>query len=159
MELPPLRWPRLGNVLAKTTARMVWYFQEVFPLFVLASILIWVGQITGIFQWVVGAIEPVVRGMGLPNDAATAFLFGFFRRDYGAAGLYDLQQSGKLDGNQLVVASITLTLFLPCVAQLLIMIKERGARFTAVSAAGITALAISVGMLVQAVLSATGVRL
>jgi ferrous iron transport protein B len=29
----------------------------------------------------------------LPAEAAVAFLFGFFRRDYGAAGLYDLQKS------------------------------------------------------------------
>jgi ferrous iron transport protein B len=52
------------------------------------------------------------------------FLFGFFRRDYGAAGLYDL--SAQLTGNQIVVAAAALTLFLPCVAQFLMMKKERG---------------------------------
>jgi ferrous iron transport protein B len=159
MELPPLRWPRFGNVIAKTYARMVWYFKEVFPLFILASVLIWVGQITGLFQTVVRGLTPLVRWMGLPDQAAVAFLFGFFRRDYGAAGLYDLQKAGALQGNQLVVASITLTLFLPCVAQLLIMRKERGLRFALVSAAGITVVALAVGLLVNAVLTGTGVRL
>ncbi len=59
---------------------------------------------------------------------ATVFLFGFFRRDYGAAGLYDLQQAGILSPRQLVVAAATLTLFVPCVAQFAMMIKERGAK-------------------------------
>ena len=42
-----------------------------------------------------------MRAMGLPDEAAVAFLFGFFRRDYGAAGLYDLKRQGLLAGNQL----------------------------------------------------------
>ena len=64
--------------------------------------------------------------LGLPSEASQAFLFGFFRRDYGAAGLYDLSKQGLLDGRQLVVACVALTLFLPCVAQFLINMKERG---------------------------------
>jgi ferrous iron transport protein B len=159
MEIPPLRWPRPGNVCAKTYARMVWYFCEVFPLFLLASLLIWIGNLTGLFQLLVRAVIPLVQFMGLPDQAAVAFLFGFFRRDYGAAGLYDLQQTGALDGNQLVVAAITLTLFLPCVAQLLIMKKERGLRFTLLAATGVTLVAFGTGWLVHLVLAGTGVRL
>jgi len=64
--------------------------------------------------------------IGLPPEAGKAFLFGFFRRDYGAAGLYDLNMHGKLNGVQLVVSCVALTLFLPCIAQFLMNIKERG---------------------------------
>ena len=41
MEMPPMRWPRLGNVLRKTWMRLVWYFREVVPLFLIASVLLW----------------------------------------------------------------------------------------------------------------------
>ncbi len=88
MEIPPLRLPRLGNVLVKTYTRVHWYLKEVLPLFIAASIVIWLGQLMGIFEAVVRGLEPVVRLIGLPAEAAVAFLFGFFRRDYGAAGLY-----------------------------------------------------------------------
>ena len=71
---------------------------------------------------------PVVNAIGLPDEASVAFLFGFFRRDYGAAGLHALQNDGLMTGNQLAVAAITLTLFLPCIAQFLINVKERGLR-------------------------------
>ncbi|HCW92961.1 MAG TPA: ferrous iron transport protein B, partial [Flexistipes sinusarabici] len=43
MEIPPIRWPKIGNVLAKTFNRLKWYALEVIPIFVYASILIWVG--------------------------------------------------------------------------------------------------------------------
>jgi ferrous iron transport protein B len=124
MEIPPLRLPKLSNVLVKTYTRMQWYFFEIVPLFILASVLIWLGNISGLFQWSLKRLEPVVQWMGLPPEASVAFLFGFFRRDYGAAGLYDL--SVQLTGNQMVVAAAALTLFLPCIAQFLVMKKERG---------------------------------
>jgi ferrous iron transport protein B len=93
-------------------------------LFIVASILIWLGQLTGLFDLALNALEPLVTWIGLPKESAVAFLFGFFRRDYGAAGLYDLR--GAMSGLQLVVAATTMTLFIPCIAQLAVTIKERG---------------------------------
>ncbi len=126
MELPPMRLPQLSNVLTKTYTRMQWYFLEILPLFVIASVLLWLGKITGFFGTAVNAMTPLMASIGLPKEAAVAFIFGFFRRDYGAAGLYDLQTQGLLDARQLTVAAVTLTLFIPCVAQFLVMKKERG---------------------------------
>lgn len=126
MEVPPLRIPKLSNVLTKTYVRVKWYFKEILPIFLLASVFIWVGQITHLFNLVIKVLQKPVELIGLPAEAAKIFLFGFFRRDYGAAGLYDLNQEGLLSGTQLVVASIALTLFLPCIAQFLMTVKERG---------------------------------
>src|SRR5690606_37604979 len=126
MDVPPLRLPRLRNVIFKTWKRVVWYFKETFPLFILASVLIWVGQITGLFQIAMKGLAVPVSWIGLPESASEIFLFGFFRRDYGAAGLYDLAKGGALTGVQLAVAAVALTLFLPCIAQFLINVKERG---------------------------------
>ncbi len=156
MELPPLRLPTLGNVFVKTYSRMAWYFREILPMFILASLLIWVGQITNVFQLLIRGIQPVVRAIGLPNEAAVAFLFGFFRRDYGAAGLYDLQKAGGLTMHQLTVAAITLTLFLPCVAQFLVMQKERGTKVTLWISAGVLVIAFAAGFLTHVGLLAFG---
>ena len=126
MEIPPMRLPQFSNVLTKTYTRMQWYFMEILPLFIIASVLLWLGKITGFFVKMVEAMTPVMASLGLPKESAVAFIFGFFRRDYGAAGLYDLQTKGLLNPRQLTVAAVTLTLFIPCVAQFLIMKKERG---------------------------------
>lgn len=145
MELPPMRLPQLNNVLVKTLTRMQWYFLEIFPLFMIASVLLWAGKLSGALAWLVGVMEPVMRLLGLPNEAAAAFIFGFFRRDFGAAGLYDLQTNGLLSPVQLTVAAVTLTLFVPCVAQFLIMKKERGWKVSLVIFALVTVLAFAVG--------------
>ena len=146
MEIPPLRMPRIGDILVKTYSRMAWYFREVLPTFLFASFLLWIGKITGVFPVLLRALAPAVRSIGLPDQTATAFLFGFFRRDYGAAGLYDLQKTGILNGNQLTVAAVVLTLFLPCVAQFLVMRKERGWRDTLLISAGVLAIAWAAGL-------------
>jgi ferrous iron transport protein B len=159
MELPPVRLPRLGNVLVKTFARMKWYFAEIFPLFLLASFLIWVGRLTGLFDLLIRALVPVVGALGLPPAAAEIFLFGFFRRDFGAAGLYDLTQQGALSSGQILVAAVTLTLFMPCVAQVLVMVRERGLRTTAVICAAVVGIAFAVGLAVRWMLPAVGVAL
>ena len=126
MEIPPLRMPSLSNVIVKTYVRVKWYFKEIMPIFLWAGVLIWLARLAGLFDLLINLLKPPLRLIGLPPEASKAFLFGFFRRDYGAAGLYDLNAHGKLDGIQLVVSCVALTLFLPCIAQFLINIKERG---------------------------------
>jgi ferrous iron transport protein B len=158
MELPPLRLPRIVNILEKTLSRMQWYFLEIIPFFILASVLIWAGKITGIFDAFIQVSAPLMAALGLPPQAAEVFLFGFFRRDYGAAGLYDLQKFGALSGVQIVVSAVTLTLFVPCIAQFAIMIKERGWK-TALAIAGfIFPFAFLCGIVLNYVLTLLGVR-
>jgi ferrous iron transport protein B len=154
LELPPLRIPRPGNVVVKTLARMQWYFLEVLPLFLLASVLLWAGDVSGLLARVVGALEPIVRALELPVETAGIFVFGFFRRDYGAAGLFDLNRQGLLDPVQLAVAGVTLTLFVPCVAQFLMMLKERGPRTALGMLAFITPFAFGAGYVLNALLRA-----
>jgi ferrous iron transport protein B len=156
MEVPPLRWPKVSNIFIKTYTRVVWYLKEIVPIFIVASVLIWLGQVTGIFGWCIDVLRYPVQWMGLPADAASVFLLGFFRRDYGAAGLYDLNNAGALTGVQLVVASVALTLFLPCIAQLLMNIKERGLK-TGLLISGITLVfSFGVAFVLNAVLQAVG---
>lgn len=156
MELPPMRLPQIGNVVTKTYTRMQWYFLEILPLFILASVLLWLGKITGFFEKMVNAMTPVMASIGLPKETAVAFIFGFFRRDYGAAGLYELQTKGLMDARQLTVAAVTLTLFIPCVAQFMIMKNERGWKVAGAIGVFVSMLAFGSGYLLNKVLLVTG---
>jgi ferrous iron transport protein B len=102
-------------------------------------------------------LTPVMRMLGLPQEASAAFILGFFRRDFGAAGLYDLQTNGLLNPVQLTVAAVTLTLFVPCVAQFLVMQKERGWRTSLTIFVVVTGLAFSVGWGLNRLLLMTGI--
>lgn len=155
MELPPMRLPQLSNIFTKTYTRMQWYFMEILPLFILASVLLWVGKITHFFEKMVDWMSPVMASIGLPRETAVAFIFGFFRRDYGAAGLYDLQEKGLMSARQLTVAAVTLTLFIPCVAQFLIMKKERGLKVATVMGLFISFFAFGSGWALNQFLATT----
>jgi ferrous iron transport protein B len=156
MEIPPLRLPQPRNVLIKTLTRMQWYFLEIFPLFMIASVLLWAGKLSGALDGLVNAMRPVMGLLGLPAETAAAFILGFFRRDFGAAGLYDLQSNGLLDAVQLTVAAVTLTLFVPCVAQFLVMKKERGWTVALLIFALVTSLAFATGWGLNRLLLVTG---
>ncbi len=153
MEIPPLRLPSFKAILTKTYVRLKWYFAEILPLFIFASVLIWAGKLTGLFDGIVRGLEPVMVWLGLPQEAAPTFLYGFFRRDYGAAGMFDLHSSGILTGQQLVVAAVTLTLFIPCIAQLQFMLKERGIKTTIAIATFVVGFAFSLGYILNQLLT------
>jgi ferrous iron transport protein B len=156
LELPPLRMPGIVNILTKTYHRLKWYVSEVIPLFVAASVLIWLGELTGGFKMLVGVLSAVLSAIGLSPKLAAIFLFGFFRRDYGAAGLYDLDKAGLISPRELVVTCVILTLFMPCVAQMLMVLKERGAKMTLAVVGFVTVIAFGVGLILDYVLRLTG---
>ncbi len=108
------------------------------------------------FEKLIEFMTPVMALIGLPKEAAIAFIFGFFRRDYGAAGLYDLQSNGLMGGRQLVVAAVTLTLFIPCVAQFLVMKNERGWKVACAIGLFVSTVAFSSGYLLNRLLLAAG---
>lgn len=156
MEIPPLRLPQARNVVVKTLTRMQWYFLEIFPLFIFASVILWAGKMTGALDSLVRAIAPAMTLLGLPQQVSAVFVFGFFRRDFGAAGLFDLHDQGLLSPVQLTVAAVTLTLFVPCVAQFLMMKKERGWKVALTIFALVTVTAFSVGWFLNRLLLTTG---
>jgi ferrous iron transport protein B len=150
LEIPPIRTPRLGNVLVKTWGRSVWYLKEAVPLFMLGTFALFVLDRIGLLEVIEKFASPVVVGLlDLPPKATEAFLIGFFRRDYGAAGLFALAEKGLLDPIQVMVSLLTLTLFVPCLAHFFMMIKERGWKM----AFSITAIIIPIAIFVGSVLN------
>ena len=105
------------------------------------------------------ALRPLVNLIGLPDAAADAFLFGFFRRDYGAARIFDVHGGGAVAGIPLLVAMVTITLFVPCVAQFLVMIKERGWRTAFAVVAIILPFAFGVGFALNWILTSLQVQI
>lgn len=143
LEIPPIRMPSMANVAIKTSSRAVWYLKEAVPLFMLGTFSLFVLDKLGILQVIERFASPVITGiLGLPAKATEAFLIGFFRRDYGAAGLYAMAEKGLLTPVQSVVSLVTITLFVPCLAHFFMMIKERGLR----TALGMMALIVPVAI-------------
>ena len=109
------------------------------------------------------AMEYAMRyARGLEDDPVRSDRFvGMYvnewTRDYGAAGLYDLRAS--MTGVQVLVATTTMTLFVPCVAQFSVTLKERGWKAALAMTAFIFPFAFLVGGLLSHLLRALGVAL
>lgn len=125
IDLPPMRMPRADNVLKKTWTKSWNFMQESIPMFCLAGIVVTVAQMTGLLGVIIAWLQPLtVQLLQLPGDPriATTFVLGIVRRDFAAFGLTDVSMSPV----QAVVAMIVITLFVPCIATVGVMIKERG---------------------------------
>jgi ferrous iron transport protein B len=160
LEIPPIRVPKLENVVVKTWGRAVWYLREAVPLFMIGTFALFILDKLRVLGLIERFASPVVVGvLGLPPKATEAFLVGFFRRDYGAAGLFAMSKDGLLDPVQTVVSLVTITLFVPCLAHFLMMIKERGMKLSMTILLVILPLAMLAGGALNWVLRAFNISL
>jgi len=160
LEIPPVRIPKLSNIIIKVLARTEWYLKEAVPLFIVGTLLLYVLDALHLLTAIQRVLSPlVVGGLGLPAEASNAFVIGFLRRDYGAAGLFAMQRAGHLTPAQTVVALTVITLFIPCVANFLVMLKERGRRAGFAMAGFIILYSFGIGVVINAAIKIFGVRL
>lgn len=148
IDLPPLRLPRVSNVTKKTMNKSYMFLAEAAPLFALGALIISVMEVTGTLVALQDVFAPLTVGwLKLPKEAATAFIMGIVRRDFGAAGLADM----SLTAAQTVVSMVTITLFVPCIASVLVMFKERNWKEALILWASAFAVAFLVGGIVAQV--------
>ena len=148
IDLPPIRLPRAENVLKKTMNKSYLFIAEAAPLFAIGALIIGVLQVTGALVALQDVFAPLTVGwLKLPKEAATAFIMGIVRRDFGAAGLADMD----LTAAQTVVSLITITLFVPCIASVLVMFKERNWKEASIIWVSAFAIAFLVGGIVAQV--------
>lgn len=132
LELPPLRMPQFGNIMRKTYMRSKWYLKEAVPIFLIGTFILFLLNKTGALFHLNSWLEVItVSGLGLPAESAGSFIMGFLRRDFGAAGFLKMYEMGMLNPRQVLVSLVVITLFIPCIANLLMIIKERGIQVAA----------------------------
>lgn len=160
LDVPPMRWPSLKNIWWKTYARLKWYTLEAVPLFIIGTLVLFGLAESGLLAYIRAGGEPVVQfWLGLPEKATDSIIMGFFRRDYGAAGFETMFSAGELSGIQVVTSLITITFLVPCIAQILVLKKEMGAKIAFGMAAASIVYALLLGGIVSHALRISGVSL
>ncbi|HKV13211.1 MAG TPA: ferrous iron transporter B [Thermoanaerobaculia bacterium] len=152
LEIPPMRRPQLANVWRKTIGRLDWYLREVIPLFLVGTAALFLLDRVGALPAIAKAGEPLVQGwLGLPKEMSNAFLIGFLRRDFGAVYILDAATGPNplLSPLQIFVSMVTITLFMPCIANFLMIGKEHGMKTAWAMAAFIFPFAFFVGGVVH----------
>ena len=149
IEIPPYRLPLWQTVLQKLWMRAYGFLREAVPIILAAVLVINILYTLGVFDAIANFTAPVITGLlGLPKEAVVALVIGFLRKDVAVGMLAPL----ALTAEQLVVGSVVLAMFFPCMATFMVLLRELGV-FGLLKAAGImVTVALLVGGLLNLIL-------
>ena len=150
VEIPPYRIPYFRGLSKKIWIRMKWFVKEAVPFVLLGVLIVNLLYTFGIIQFVGEITAPVVtRVLGLPQEAVGALIVGFLRKDVAVGMLIPLGLTAK----QLIIASVVLAMYFPCVATFTTLVKELGVVDTLKSAGIMLISSLVVGGLLNLVLT------
>ncbi|MBW1774821.1 MAG: ferrous iron transporter B [Deltaproteobacteria bacterium] len=150
IDIPPYRIPYFPGLVKKIWMRLIWFVREAVPWVLFGVLIINVLYITGIIAFLAKLTQPIVKGLlGLPPEAVGALVVGFLRKDVAVGMLKPL----GLSFTQVIVASVVLTMYFPCVATFTVLLKEFGV-LDMLRAAGIMVIsALFVGTVLNLILT------
>ncbi|MFC1930259.1 FeoB small GTPase domain-containing protein, partial [Chloroflexota bacterium] len=123
IEIPPYRLPAWKTTLQKLCMRVYSFLHEAVPIILVAVLAINILYALRVFDFIADLAAPVVTGLlGLPKEAVVALVIGFLRKDVAIGMLAPL----ALTSEQLVVGSVVLAMFFPCIATFIVLLRELG---------------------------------
>jgi ferrous iron transport protein B len=127
-ELPPIRVPSVRAILKKTYFRIFWFLKEAVPIFLIASVVLFAVDRTGLLALVQRGLRPIVVGwLGLPISMVEVLILTLARHEAAAGFLLNMVEAGSLSYVQSIVAVVITTMFVPCFANIVAMCRQLGA--------------------------------
>lgn len=158
LELPPIRIPRLRNLLRQTLYRVWWFAKEALPSFFLAAFVLFLADKVGLLLLLEKAGKPILTTiLGLPPESVQIAIMTVIRKYSGAGLIQQLSTAGRLDHVQTVVSVLLLTFLSPCINAIIAMLKERGVKEAVGILAFVVPYALAVGAMVNLVCRTLGV--
>lgn len=128
-ELPDFRLPNIKALFKKTYYRLVWFLKESLLIFIIAAVVLFFLDLSGVLGAMKSVLQPVVVGwLGLPIDMVDALILTMARHEVGAGIILNMSDAGLLDFTQSIIAVVITTMFIPCIANIVAMFKEIGAK-------------------------------
>ncbi len=149
LEIPPYRMPDLRATATKTWMRVRGFIGEAIPYLFLGILLVNLLYAVGFLDWLAAVFAPLMEvWLGLPAEATAALLVGFLRKDLAVGMLVPLGMTPE----QLVIAVTMLSVYFPCVATFVVLLKELGVRGMLAAAGVMVTTALLVGGALRVVL-------
>ncbi|MEM4699535.1 MAG: ferrous iron transport protein B [Candidatus Nezhaarchaeales archaeon] len=152
MEMPDYKRPHVRTVLRQTWFRVVEFIKYALPLVIAGSLALKVMDASGLLERASEALSPITVGwLGLPAVAGIAIVFGMLRKELTLImlaelfGTMDFANVPGFGGIQMIVFTVVVMFYPPCVATMAALIKELGLRRAVLIAAFEVALSIALG--------------
>ncbi len=125
MEIPPYRRPDVEALLKKTMMRVRGFVTGAIPYVLFGVFVANLLYLLGIIDMLSSLLGPLfITWFGIPPDAIAALLIGFLRKDVAMGMLLPLGMTAK----QLVISTVILSIYFPCIATFTVMLKELGVK-------------------------------
>jgi ferrous iron transport protein B len=157
MEVPAFRLPAPKVVMMKTWWRLREFVMVAFPLLVAGSAVLSLIEFCG-WQHVINAgLSPLTALLGLPRAVGLTLIFGVLRKELSLLMLMQAlgttNVASVMSVAQILIFTLFVTFYLPCMATLASMFRELGWRLTAAAAAALLLLAVGISLAARVILT------
>jgi ferrous iron transport protein B len=156
MEVPPYHHPTLRVVVLKTWWRLREFVAVALPLLIVGSAVLGLIEFFGWQSAINAALSPLTALLGLPAAVGLTLIFGVLRKELSLLML--MQALGTIDVHslmtsaQIIIFTLFVIFYLPCLATLVSMVGELGRKLTAAAATALLLLAIVISLAARGVL-------
>jgi ferrous iron transport protein B len=156
LEIPSLKWPTFRNVARKTWLQLWSFIRFAWPLLIGGSLVLSLLSYFRADRWINDILAPlVVKGLGLPHDLGVTLVFGFLRKELSlimmlqALGVDYQSLLTVISQEQILVFTVFISFFIPCLSTFAILWKEIGRKWALVSVGLSVAVAVALSWVVR----------
>jgi ferrous iron transport protein B len=158
LEIPSLKAPRLSSIVRKTWFHIHSFVRFAWPLLIGGSLVLSLLSYFRADGLINDALAPlVVKGLGLPHELGVTLVFGFLRKELSlimmlqALGVDYQSLMTVISREQIIVFTVFISFFIPCLSTCAILWKEIGKKWALVSVGLSITVALALSWLVRLV--------
>jgi ferrous iron transport protein B len=130
LEIPSYQLPPIRNTLRKSWYRIREFIVIAWPILIIGSVLLALMEYGGIEKYVNLLVSPLTRVLGLPFSVGTTLIFGLLRKELSmimlTQALGTTQVLTVMTKTQVMVFTVFVTFYIPCLATIAALWREIG---------------------------------
>jgi len=155
LEIPSYKVPSVHVVAAKVWLRIREFIVLAFPLLIAGSLLLSLFEYLHWDHYLNLGFLPITWALGLPMSLGVTLIFGVFRKELSLIMLFQAlgttQVAAVLSAGQMMVFTLFVMFYIPCVATIAVLTRELGRRKTSLVLASTTAIALVVALIARGI--------
>ncbi len=159
LEIPSLKIPSLKEMMRKTFFQLKSFVKFAWPILIAGSIVLGLLQYLNFDKLVNIVLSPFVeKGLGLPRQLGVTLVFGFLRKELSlimmlqALGVSYQDLLTLVSRDQLIVFTVFINFFIPCLSTVAILWKEMGRKVAFLSMGLNTGVAVLLSFIFRLIL-------
>jgi ferrous iron transport protein B len=130
LEIPAYQLPPIRNTLKKSWYRIREFIVIAWPILIIGSVLLALMEYGGVEKYINWTLSPLTHLLGLPASVGTTLIFGLLRKELSmimlTQALGTTQVLTVMTKTQVMVFTVFVTFYIPCLATIAALWREIG---------------------------------